>query len=100
MIRRLKKDVAPELPPIQIIERTFKLSEVERKLYKQIHQEVIFEIKPEDITGFVPVIISITPLTDIFPLLGLNKNDVQKIQQAQNPVTQSRGNRHLSETHQ
>lgn len=49
MIRRLKKDVLPQLPKRISSDIPLELSEKEYELYKKIQKELLFEIEKEDI---------------------------------------------------
>ena len=50
MIRRLKKDVLPELPEKIITDIPFEMTEEEKALYKKIKKEILFEIEKSDIS--------------------------------------------------
>ena len=82
MIRRLKKDVLPELPEKIITDIPFEMTEEEKSLYKKIKKEILFEIEKSDISKLEqPMTVSYTlvkmvrlrQLADSLELLGENK---------------------------
>ena len=81
MIRRLKKDVLPELPPRIVADVPFELTAEESALYKKIRKEILFEIEHKDIAKMkTPMTIQYTlvkmlrlrQLADSMELLGHN----------------------------
>jgi len=81
MIRRLKVDVLPELPEKICTDIPFDLTEEEKKLYKQLKKEILFEIHKTDIDKIEsPMTIQYTlvkmlrlrQLADSMELLGQN----------------------------
>lgn len=81
MIRRLKKDILPELPDRMEIDIPFVLSDEEKSLQKKIKQELLFEIdkmdiskldKPMTIQYTIVKFLRLRQLADSMELLGEN----------------------------
>ena len=81
MIRRLKKDVLPELPEKISTDIPFKMTEEEKVLYGRLKKEILFEIEARDIAKVeTPMTIQYTlvkmlrlrQLADSMELLGYN----------------------------
>lgn len=49
MIRRLKKDVLPELPEKVVTDIPFELTEEEKELYRKLKKELLYEIEEEEL---------------------------------------------------
>lgn len=86
MIRRLKKDILPELPDRIEIDIPFVLSKEEKDLQKKIKQEILFEINKLDISKIDnPMTLQHTivkfgrlrQLADSLELLGENKTSTK-----------------------
>lgn len=86
LIRRLKRDVLTELPPVMESDVPFKLSPAEAKLYDQIRKEVLFQMeagafsKVNDPMGIQHTLAKMTrlrQLCDSMELLGDNKTSTK-----------------------
>lgn len=86
MIRRLKVDVLPDLPEKIVTDIPFELSKEEKKLYKNIKREILFEIEKADISKLenpmtlqytLTKMIRLRQLADSMELLGDSKKSTK-----------------------
>jgi SNF2 family DNA or RNA helicase len=83
MIRKTLDEVQLQLPPLTEVELPVQLSDKERKLYKQIQQELLFQLQKEDISKLTtPMILQhalvklgkLQELVDSMELIGDSKD--------------------------